>query len=217
MTEQFILNHQYNSIKKQAAIIKGSSKKGIDGSVAKAVKDSAYAKIMALFPEADREQADLLDITRARDDAELDSFVEQLQAYLLPFPEISEQKIKKLFPKSKKLKIPDLSKLGSEPITYLGWTDIGTNKKYIIAEVDGRLAGVEFRFTMSSKHNVCSFCSTHGQSVFISAVTKARKSNNPDYYKAVGNYVCFDSEECNKKITDTQYLNDFIMEILKDK
>ncbi|WP_409293077.1 FusB/FusC family EF-G-binding protein [Peribacillus sp. SCS-37] len=217
MTAPFISNHQYNLIKKQAVIIKGSSKKGIDASVAKAVKDSAYAKIMALFPDADREQTDLLDIARAEDDAELDSIVEELQAYLVPFPELSEQKIKKLFPKSRKLKLPDLSRLGSDPMTYLGWNDIGTNKKYIVAEVEGRLAGVEFRFTMSSKHNVCSLCSTHGQSAFISAVTRARKSNNPDYYKAVGNYVCFDSEECNKKITDTQYLNDFILEILEDK
>ncbi|MDF2788253.1 MAG: fibronectin-binding family protein, partial [Neobacillus sp.] len=48
----------------------------------------------------------------------------------------------------------------------------------------------------------------------FSTVTKAKKSNNPDYYKAIGNLICADSSECNKKLTNVDYLTTFLKDSL---
>ncbi|WP_026695141.1 FusB/FusC family EF-G-binding protein [Peribacillus kribbensis] len=217
MAEKFIKNHEFNFIKKQVGVIKNSLKTGADKNVKNAVKDSADAKITELFADADAERRALLDLSHCSKDEDYDQYINTLGEYVQPFPQVSEQQIKKMFPKNKKLKMPRLEELDLSRTTYLSWNDIGSNKKFLLFELDGRLAGVECKYTLLSRDNVCSFCCRHGQVAFISAVTKAKKSNNPDYYKAIGNYICSDSSECNKKITNTDYLTSYIEDVLREK
>jgi phosphoserine aminotransferase len=214
MTEKFIKNDQYNFIKRQVALIKDSYRKNSDPTVIQAVKDLADAQILELFPSASSEQADMLNLSTLKTDGEYDQYLQNLAGFLIPFPKVSEQQVKKLFPKAKKLKVPNLSVVDFEKITYLSWTDISTNKKYIVYELNEKLMGIECKYTLLNKDNICSFCSRFGQVAFISTVTKAKKANNPDYYKAIGNYICFDSAECNSKITDVDYLTTFLEESL---
>ncbi|OIK10170.1 elongation factor G-binding protein [Bacillus sp. MUM 116] len=214
MTEKFIKNEQFNFIKTQIALIKGSMKKNVAPTVLAAVMDLANAKILESFPNATREQQEMLDLSCLNTDIEYDQYIEQLSSSVVPFPDISEQQLKKLFPKNKKLKLPDLTKIDLEKLTYLSWNDLSSNKKFIVYELEGKIAGIECKFTPSSKDNICSFCNRFGQVTYISTVTKQKKSKNPDYYKAIGNYICTDSSECNKKITNTDYLTMFIKESL---
>jgi hypothetical protein len=79
------------------------------------------------------------------------------------------------------------------------------------------VVGIECKYTLTSKDNICSFCNRFGQVAYISTITKAKKAKNPDYYKAIGNYICFDSTECNKKITSVDYLSEFFNESLREK
>ncbi|MGG1674855.1 FusB/FusC family EF-G-binding protein [Neobacillus sp. NRS-1170] len=214
MIEKFIKNEQFNFIKKQVALIKDSNKKISEPTVIRAVKELANAKIMELFPFITQEQTEMLDLSKKISDYEFDQYIQELAQYLLPFPQLTEQQIKKMFPKAKKLKVPELSKLNREQVTYLSWTDISTNKKYIIYELNEKMVGIECKYTLLSKDNVCSFCNRFGPVAFISTVTKAKKAKNPDYYKAIGNYICFDSSECNGKITNVDYLTTFLKESL---
>lgn len=214
MTVKFIKNDQFNFIKKQVTLIKESYKKNSDPSVIHAVKELANAKIMELFPDLTGDQTELLDLSNWKTDHEFDQYLQYLAGFLVPFPTLTDQQIKKLFRKTKKLKVPDLSKGDFNQITYLSWTDISTNKKFIVYELNKEMVGLECKFSLVSKDNICSFCNRFGQVAFISTVTKAKKSKNPDYYKAIGNYICFDSSECNKKITNVDYLTTFIKESL---
>ncbi|MGG1396484.1 FusB/FusC family EF-G-binding protein [Bacillus salipaludis] len=214
MTEKFIKNEQLNFIKNQIALIKDSAKKNVAPTVLTAVIDLANAKINDLFPNATLEQQKLLDLSELKTDAEYDQYIQQLSACLIPFPKITEQQLKKMFPKNKKLKLPDLSQIDHGQLTYLSWNDLSSNKKFIVYELDGKMAGIECKFTTSSKENICSFCNRFGQVAYISTVTKAKKSKNPDYYKAIGNYICTHSTECNKKITNVDYLTAFLQESL---
>ncbi|WP_409304323.1 FusB/FusC family EF-G-binding protein [Peribacillus sp. SCS-155] len=215
MAETLLKNHEFNFIKKQVHIIKDSYKKGLDPNVLNAVKDSAIYKIQELLSEEAFVRLEMLELTTLRTDDQFDQYIEKLAGYKLPFPKVSEQQLKKLFPKNKKLKVPNLSEL-NEFVTYLGWNDIGTNKKFIVYELDGKLTGLECRFTMATKDNICSFCNTFGKVAFLSTVTKAKRSNNPDYYKSIGNYMCFDSDACNSKISDVGSLERFITESLRE-
>jgi hypothetical protein len=217
MTNSFIKNADFNFIHKQVALIKDSYKKNAAPNVIDAVKELVYAKIMEIFPNATTEQREILDLSILKTDQEYDRYIQQLSTYLLPFPKIADAQLKKMFPKNKKLKLPDLDKMNLNLLTYLSWLDISTNKKFIIYELEEKMVGIECKYTMVSKDNICSFCNRFGQVAYISTVTKAKKAKNPDYYKAIGNYICFDSAECNKKITNVDYLTTFLKESLGEK
>jgi hypothetical protein len=214
MTEKFIKNEQVNFIKKQIDLIKDSRKKNVPPNVLAAVIDLAHAKIIDLFPNATREQQVMLDLSKLKTDHEYQRYIEHLSEYTLLFPTITEQQLKKMFPKQKKLKLPDLSNIDHSRLTYLSWNDLRSNKKFIVYEVDGKMVGIECEFTPTSKKNLCSFCNCFGEVAYFSTVTKAKKPKNPDYYKAIGNLICADSSECNKRIMNVDYLTTFLKDSL---
>jgi Elongation factor G-binding protein, N-terminal/FBP C-terminal treble-clef zinc-finger len=210
MTETFIKNEQLNFIKKQIALIMESSKKNVPQNVLTAVIDLANAKILDLFPNLSLEKQEMLDLSKLKRDKEYEQYIQHLTDYLLPFPKITEQQLKKMFPKHKKIKLPDLSTIDLNQLTYLSWNDLGYNKKFIVYELEGKIVGIECEFAPSSKKNLCSFCNSFGDVAYFSTITKAKKSNNPDYYKSIGNLICVDSSECNKKITNVEYVTTFL-------
>ncbi|WP_040205994.1 FusB/FusC family EF-G-binding protein [Neobacillus jeddahensis] len=214
MTGSFMQNNQFNFIKKQVDYIKESNRKNSDPSVIRAVRQLAQAKIVELFPAVTKEQMQLLDFSHCKTDSEFDQYLQQLDHYLIPISQLTEQQIKKLFPKAKKLKVPDLSNIDYHHLTYLSWTDISTNKKYIVYENNQQLLGIECKYTIVSKKNICSFCNSFGEVAYLSTITKAKKAKNPDYYKAIGNFICVDSTKCNRQITSLDYLNTYLQEAL---
>ncbi|WP_449620120.1 FusB/FusC family EF-G-binding protein [Robertmurraya sp. Marseille-Q9965] len=215
MTEKFIKNEQLNFIKRQIALIKDSIKKNVSPNVLRATIDLANAKIIELFPTASVEQQEMLDLSKLKSDDEYEQYIKHLSSFVLPFPEITEQQLKKMFPKNKKLKLPDLSLIDHNHLTYLSWNDLGTNKKFVVYELDGEMVGIECRLTSISKKNMCSICNNFGEVAYFSTVTKAKKAKNPDYYKSIGNLICVDSAECNKKITNVEYLEAFLNDSLR--
>ncbi|WP_110926201.1 FusB/FusC family EF-G-binding protein [Bacillus massiliglaciei] len=214
MTEPFIKNEQLNFIGKQIASIKDSAKKNVPPNVLAAVIDLANANILELFPDATPAQQDMLDAAGLKTDKEFEQYMQRLSDYLLPFPRLTEQQLKKMFPKQKKLKLPDLTTIDHNRLTYLSWNDLRSNKKFIVYELEGKLVGIECVFSPTSKKNFCSFCHSFGEVSYFSTVTKAKKAKNPDYYKAIGNLICTDSIECNKKITSTEYITAFLKDSL---
>lgn len=215
MTEKFIKNEHANFIKKQIALIKDSKKKNVPPAVLAAVIDLANAKILELIPKVSVDQQEILDLSRLQTDDEYEQYIQRLSKFLIPFPEITEPQLKKMFSKNKKLKLPDLSRIDYSQLTYLSWDDLGSNKKFIVYELNEKIVGIDCRVTPTSKNNICSFCRCSGKVVFFSTVTKAKKANNPDYYKSIGNFICADSSECNKKITNVEYVTTFLRDSLR--
>ncbi|WP_306421176.1 FusB/FusC family EF-G-binding protein [Robertmurraya sp. DFI.2.37] len=214
MIEKFIKNEQFNFIKKQVALIKDSIKKHVPPTVLNATIDLASAKALELFPHASAEQIALLDLSKLKTEEQYEQYLQQLSAYVIDFPLITEQQLKKMFPKSKKLKLPDLTDIARNRLTYLGWNDLRTNKKYLVYELDGKLVGIECKMSATEKNNICSICNSHGEVAYFSTITKSKKTKNPDYYKAIGNLICTDSQKCNEKITNVDYLETFLKESL---
>lgn len=214
MNEAFIKNEHLNFIKKQVALIKDSTKKHLPPAVLAATIDMANAKIQDLIPDATLEQQEMLDLSKLKTDMEYDQYINRLSQFLLPFPQITQADLKKMFPKNKKLKLPDLSMFDHNRLTYLSWNDLRSNKKFIVYDLEGKMVGIECTFTPTNKSNICSVCKSFGEVAYISTITKAKQAKNPDYYKAIGNLICADSNECNKKITQAENLTSMIKESL---
>lgn len=213
--ERFIQNHQFNAIKRHTETLQKTYNTIADRKVIDAVKYSAETHVKELFPVLMEEQKRLLEpLFERKSKIEYEEALRAVSDCVLPFPDVTEAGLKKLFPKVKKLKAPDLAAVDFAALTYLGWVDGGSSKLYIVYERAAKLVGVEARLTPTGSKGVCSLCSRHAEVGLVTAVSKAKSANNPDYYKAVGNYMCVDSTACNKQITDLSYLEKFIGEIV---
>ncbi|USG65039.1 FusB/FusC family EF-G-binding protein [Brevibacillus ruminantium] len=215
MTEPFIRNHHYNFIRQQTEHLQKATATVTDAKVLEAVRYGAEAKVIDLFSSATSSQRELLgEISSLKAAGDFQKYLQALSPYLAPFPQVTEKQVKKLFPKNKKLKVPDLTVIDYQAVTYLGWVDIATNKLFIVYPLNGEIRGIEGRFTIAPKKNICSLCHGHGEVALFTAISKTRSVHtSPDYYKAIGNYICTNSHECNKRITDVKALERLIQEI----
>lgn len=214
----FILNHQMNVIHNEIKKLQYALKHAADQSVVEGVRYTAEAAVLAMFPSLSEDGKELFHPVRdIRSDEECEAFLNQTSAYAAEFPRLTEKQVLKLFPKNKKLKIPDVSEVAYDKLTYLGWTDVSTGKMFLVYPFHGSIAGVECRFSVSNKPNICALCNTPRspeQLGFVTAVCKPGRSSSPDYYKSIGNYMCLDSSECNHHIRDVAYLEKFFNEVL---
>ncbi|EPY03672.1 fibronectin-binding family protein [Paenibacillus alvei TS-15] len=216
MTTPFIRNHQYNLIKKQATLLQHTCQTVADPKIVDTVRYSAFTKITEAFQMAEEQQLRLLErITTLDKTEEFSQFLISLEPYLIEFEQVTDKQLKKLYPKSKKLKLPNMEGLDLRHTTYLGWTDIGTNRMYLIHQLDGRLVGIEGKFTQAKMKGTCFLCNRQEEVALFTAETKTKPANaTPDYYKAIGNYMCMNSHTCNQNITDTTALEMFIRSII---
>ncbi|MCZ8520310.1 MULTISPECIES: FusB/FusC family EF-G-binding protein [Paenibacillus] len=215
MSAPFIRNHHYNWIKKQIGHLQHACQSVSDPRVVESVRGSTESRILELLPDtADGLQHPLAGISALRKSEDFQLYLRSVESYMTEFPQITEKQIRKLFPKAKKLPMPDLA-VDFRYLTYLGWVDISSNKLFIVYPLNGQLAGIEGRYTPTNKKGICFLCGKHGESALYTAVSKARPAHaSSDYYKAVGNYMCLDSRECNKNITDVAPLERFCHEVL---
>lgn len=206
--EPFIRSDQYNFIRTQIQVLVNAHSTVNDRVVLRALKSLTQEKVFTMFSNINEEQIELLSpINSIEDKSEAEKVLSQIKPYVYPFKKVSEQAIKKLFPKAKKLKTPILENLDLTEITYLGWDDIGSNKKYIVTYYDQTLIGLQGTFSVVNKKGICTFC--HKFEVIGMFMTTTKGSEQGTFIKR-GNYICQDSRNCNQNITSLNKLHDFI-------
>lgn len=214
MQTPFIHNHQLNLIKKQADFLLKTMRSVGDRKVLETVKETTVLHILQAFDHLTAEQKSLLEqLSRYETTHELENYLDELDAYVIPFPEVSLKQIQKLFPKAKKLKVPNLETIDYTHTTYLRWIDIASNRLYIVYPYEDRFVGIEGQMTSVNKRGFCTFCNRHRELGFFNVKTKA--SGSPDHFSSVGQYICVDDEDCNHSIADTAMLEKFLSSVGK--
>ncbi|WP_044337211.1 FusB/FusC family EF-G-binding protein [Rossellomorea aquimaris] len=209
--EPFIRKDQYNFIMYQTQVLINGYSTVNDLGVLQALKGLVNDKVTNVFDELSQAQQNILEpIGNIRDSDQAEDFLIGLKPYVIPFPSVTDASLKKLFPKVKKLKTPDWENIDFRELSYLGWNDYGQERKYIVAEHEGKLKGFKGTFKSSSKKGICTICNTFGSIGFYMSESKA--SSHGTYVKK-GNYICQDSDECNEKLKDKEKLVDFIQRI----
>lgn len=212
--DPFIRVDQFQFIKLQTHHLINGYASVNDRKVLNALKSTVYDKVLNLFENIDAEQKQLVDqISQVEDNSKAEDYLTSLEPYVIPFKKVTEQTVKKLFPKAKKLKLPALTDIDLKELTYLGWNDKGTNKKYIISLQPKGFSGLEGSFTLASKKGICTLCGRHNQVGLFMSETKGAVQGT---YIRRGNYICQDSMKCNENITSLEKLEGFI-ELLTGK
>ncbi|MGD6805161.1 FusB/FusC family EF-G-binding protein [Rossellomorea aquimaris] len=207
----FIRNDQFNFIKAQTKVLINGHVNANDPGVMKALKAVTLEKVLSLLPAPSEEEHDLLSsIASIKDKQDAENYLAKLKPFVIPFREVSDKTLQKLFPKVKKLKLPNLENVDLREVTYLGWNDIGQERKYLVTEDNGKLIGMRGTFKNHSQKGVCTICNSIGEIGMFITESKAAANGT---YRNRGNYICQDSQACNRSLQSEEKLNAFIQHL----
>lgn len=145
-----------------------------------------------------------LDTSLTRD--KFEKLFEEMKRFVLPMDAPSTKQIDKSFRKVKKMQYPELESTDFRELSYLGWNDSGTNRKYLLRKIDGRFTGVYGSFSTDVQKGHCAICNQISTVAFFLATTK---SSGDGTYTKKGNYICTDSAQCNRQLTQLDTLDRF--------
>lgn len=204
--DNFIYPYQFNYIRVQLAQLLQTVYFAGDYRVYAAHKLMVRDKVLSMFPQLGSSEITLFQgMEEVKGKREINEFMERLEPYVIPFPALELDEIRKLFPKVKKLPRPDLNDVFWSKLSYFGWHDIGTNTLFLVAHRDGKLVGIANKITLSSRPGVCCVCNRSGKDVGL--VTTAAKASS---YTTVGNHMCLNSDVCNSSMTSLSGLDAFV-------
>lgn len=205
--EPFLAPYQYHFLKSQGLKLVSARTSSTDTNVINAVRGIVEESIFYQFQHCAKEEMQLVERMNAvKDEREIEQILAELHPFIIPF-QTTENQIKKLFPKVKKLKVPDLDHMDTKQITYLTWWDPGTHKKFIVTVRDGKQWGVHGTFHKEAQKGICSICGQHEETGLFLVERKGKEIGT---YKKKGNYICSDGEACNQNLTRLDKLDEFL-------
>lgn len=204
----FMNVEQYQFVKKQAKKIVNAYSSSKDKNVIEAIQALVQEEINDKIKFSDIEQQlKFQPIFELKSKEQLEQFFNEIKQYVEPFKQPTENEIKKLFPKDKKLKLPKFDQIDWQEISYLSWIDSGTNRKYLVYREDGVLKGVRGAYSHSEKKGICAVCNQHTK---VGMLMVSKSGNTLGTYTKRGNYICEDSAVCNEALTDLSKFYDFV-------
>ncbi|QHT47003.1 elongation factor G-binding protein [Bacillus sp. SB49] len=206
--KKFIRPDQYHFIQSCAHHLYKNNLISNDAAVTNALKEMTHEKVLEAFQSLTLPQKQIIDqIKNVQDETDAILYFSRIKQYVNPLADITEETIQLLFPKTKKLTIPDLNKLEWTELSYIGWNDYGKAKKFIVTTIDDRLVGLSGHFSSSAKHGICSICHEQGNVGLLTSVV-SRQTNGEMVSR--GNYICVDSQTCNKNLKSRDHLENFM-------
>ncbi len=201
--------NQYFAIKKHVQHLINTYHSVNDQETIQTIQAVTLEKIDQLVPEANPVIADLkkfiLDQTLTR--AKTEAYFETVKENVAPFQQPSNKQVEKTFRKVKKLKLPAWDTLDLREHSYVGWNDPGSQKKFILYYREGKLHSLSGQLSPTIIKNVCTLCQKVSSVSMFLATTK---SSGDGTYTKKGNYLCADSEQCNRQLHDMEHFYKFV-------
>ena len=211
----FLEPYNYYFLKEQTHILAQTHRSVNDRATIQAVRAQIFEAINERFSGlgAD-EQAIILTIEKITDSQrDVDQYLEMLRAHIIPFKQPSETVVKKAFPKTKKIQMPDWETLNLADYSFYAWNDPGQQSKFMLYYQNEKLQGLQGTLSNDVKKGICTIChGTGGVSLF----TVKGKVNKDGQYKIKGNYICYNSETCNQQLQTKEHFTTFV-ELVKRK
>ncbi|WP_312755889.1 FusB/FusC family EF-G-binding protein [Rummeliibacillus suwonensis] len=208
--QPFLSVANYHLIEQQLNKILNAYNTTKDQNVILAVKGIVETEIEQNIHPLDHQVEIIGQIYHITDHKQGDLYLESLNPYVIPFKEVTSSKLKSLFKKEKKLKLPHLETIDFQHTCYLAWDDVSTHRKYVVFEHQGKLKAVKGQMDTNFLKGVCAICNRHSE---VSLFTTTKKGQTADNYKRHSNYICIDSQKCNQHITNAQRVSEFFARV----
>lgn len=208
--------YQYNFIKNQVEILFQAHLSVNDKNTIKTIQALAIEKIeqeLVEYPEETKELVDSFS-TATTSRNRLDNYLDELKERIIPFAPPSKQQLVKLFKKTKKLNIPNWDSFDLRNYTFYSWNDSGKQQKFILAKIEDQLIGIQGSITPTTQKGICSIC--HETSEVALFMSKVKESGDGLYTKR-GNYICYNSGQCNQNLKQREPLDEFVKNVKYSK
>ncbi|MFJ8511393.1 FusB/FusC family EF-G-binding protein [Lysinibacillus xylanilyticus] len=189
-----LLDQQMNKIIHTLATTK-------DKNVIQAVHGIVESEITAKLALSTSEAQLIEQLFNVTDRAQVEAYLEQLKPYVIPFKAVTASTLKSLFKKEKKLKLPNLEEMNFQEICYLAWDDPGTHRKYVVLEQDEKLKAIKGTYSNNTTKGICALCNRHSD---VGLYTTSVKGQVVGTFTSYSNYICADSQTCNRHVTDIE-------------
>ncbi|MYL28717.1 elongation factor G-binding protein [Halobacillus halophilus] len=210
--DAFIRSDQYHFIQNETQNLLNGHRTTTDSSVTQALTSLSSEKALDVFDTLTKEQSALIrQIEHVQEETDAIFYFSRLKHYVIPFPKLTDAEIQLLFPKVKKLQVPEFDEADWSEMSYMGWNDPAANRKYLITKVEGRYTGLYGHFLPSRQNNICTICHEQEQ-VGLFTVTGPGKGSGESVSR--GNYICYDSRKCNENIKSRKPLETFIRRMM---
>lgn len=212
--EEIIYLYQYFAIQNQVKFLISSYQSVNDPKTIEAVQAQAVEEINKILGNLSEEQifAEFKEVIldRSLTNEKADRLLLNIKEMVIPFEIPTNKQLEKTFKKVKKLKVPNFESFDLKESSFIGWNDPGNQKKFIIYYADGKLEGIYGNQSNDSIKNVCSICHKTSQVALFLATTKTGSEGT---YTKKGNYICTDSQNCNRQIIDINHFENFTQEV----
>ncbi len=198
-----LLEQQMNKIIQTLATTK-------DKNVILAVHGIVESEITAKLALPTAEAQLIEQLFNVTDRAQGEAYLERLKPYVIPFKAVTASTLKSLFKKEKKLKLPKLEEMDFQQICYLAWDDPGTHRKYVLLEQDEQLKAIKGTFSNNTIKGICALCNRHSE---VGLFTTSVKGQIVGTFTNYSNYICADSQTCNRHVADIEKTKAFFERI----
>lgn len=189
-----LLEQQMNKILQTLATTK-------DKDVILAVRGIVESEITAKLVLS-AEEAELIEqLFYVTDRVQGDAYLEQLKPYVIPFKAVTANTLKSLFKKEKKLKLPNVEEIDLQHTCYFTWNDSGAHRKYVLIEKDDQFQAIKGAISNETIKGICAICNRHAE---VNLFTTSIKGRVIGTFTSHSNYICADSQKCNRHITDLE-------------
>lgn len=207
---------EYNHVVKCLRDLNQAFANCVDEKVVQATQGYLQEKIYNHIDDLTPEREELLDIMNLTNQLEIDVYLENLKPYIESLPKITNNQIKKIFKKDKKLRIPKFTEEDYKG-AYLSWVDDSTRKLYVLFYMENKYVGMACRIPNPSNRNihVCSVCHKIGENNDVAFVSPVCKSRDQDKgaYRSIGFEMCLHGDKCNERIMHTERLEAILKKV----
>lgn len=205
--------HQFHDIEHRVARLINVYKSVNDTRTISLIQSETQDHILSLFPKKTLELEKWVDqlMTLDLSTYKAEKLLAEMKPYVKPFTHPSPQQVKKVFRKVKKLKTPKISDEVLYDSTYIGWTDIASQRKYIIYyDKNGKLQGFYGDISPQVVKGFCSICNKESN---VSLFMRKTDQSSDGRYTKKGDYICHDSLKCNRQLDSLVHFQNFLHKI----
>lgn len=198
--------YEYTHIQQQIKQLINVYKTNQDKAMITVTQEQTKAAMLPIIGEELHNSIESLYLDKSLTNAKAEGIYQLLLTHVTPFKRPSDKQIDKHFRKVKKLKYPVIQDPDLYRINFLAWDDTGSNRKYLMLYQEDRLVGLYGTMSTTVIQSACAIC--HKIDAVSLFMTTTKQSGDGTYTKK-GNYICKDSQRCNRQMETREFLDDF--------
>ncbi len=168
-------------------------------------KQLAVEEALQRIEKTDEVAQFLEPLLEAKTEVEVSAYEALIERYTKPFPSLTNEQLRNMWKKEKKLKVPNVELVDWGELVYFTWKDMTTRTQYIVAHDGTRYVTVKGTIGMAVKDGICAICNepTETRSFTVTHRVKGQQRSQT-------NAICANPTDCNARLADEQRLHRFI-------